>query len=274
MIKTKHKHSYLLLVIFTTFWVLFAFLFGLKQCSKKSNDLPKIVKRGIIRVCGEEDLFSYYADKKGFHGFQYELAKAFSDKYNLDLEYTTETNLKKRINLLTSGKCDILTGPLPILSEFRGTISYTEPILKSYVVLVQRKKDFNDGKNPIRDQILLGGKKIAVTENSPYISRMHHLANEISDSIHIREFIGKKNKDLLIDVSRGLVDFAACDHFVAQSYLQKYPKIDIQTNLGLTHFQAWAVKPGKTTLLDSLNRFITEYKKSPAFARLLQKYSN
>jgi len=274
MIKPKHKHSYLLLVIFTTFWVAFAFFFGLKQCSKKSNDLPKIVKRGIIRVCGEEDLFSFYADKKGFHGFQYELAKAFSDKYNLDLEYMTETNFKKRVKLLTSGKCDILTGPLPILSELRGTISYTEPILKSYLVLVQRKKEFNDGKKPIRDQILLGGKKIAMTENSPNISRMHHLANEISDSIHLREFIGKKNKDLINDVSRGLVDFAACDNFVAQSYQKKYLQIDIQTNLGLTQFQAWAIKPGKKTLLDSLNLFITEYKKSPAFARLLQKYSN
>jgi hypothetical protein len=45
----------LLLAVFTAFWVVFALFYGLTQYSKKSNDLPKIVKRGVIRVCGEED---------------------------------------------------------------------------------------------------------------------------------------------------------------------------------------------------------------------------
>jgi membrane-bound lytic murein transglycosylase F len=270
MIKEHFKHSTFLLVLFTAFWVVFALFFGLKQCSKKSSDLPKIVKRGVIRVCGEEDLFSFYKDKKGFHGFHYELAKAFSDKYNLDLEYTSEIDFNKRVEMLVSGKCDIITGPLPVIAELRSAIAYTKPILKSYVVLVQRKEE---GKKPIRDQILLAGKSIAVTENSPNIPRIHNLANEISDSIHIREFIGHKNKDLIEAVSKGLLDFAACDRNVAQAYLTKYPNIDIKTNLGLLQFQAWAVRPEKNALFDSLNNFISEYKRSPAFTRLLEKYS-
>jgi membrane-bound lytic murein transglycosylase F len=270
MIKKHFKYSAFLIILFTAFWIVFAFLFELNQYSKKSNDLPKIVKRGVIRVCGEEDLFSFYKDKKGFHGFHYELAKAFSDKYNLDLEYTSEIDFNKRIKLLTSGKCDIITGPLPVVAELQSSIAYTKPIIESYVVLVQRKEE---GEKPIRDQILLAGKSIAVTENSPNISRIHNLANEISDSIHIHEFIGHKNKDLIEAVSKGLITFAACDRYVAHAYLAKYPNIDIKTNLGLLQFQAWAVKPEKNALFDSLNNFISEYKRSPAFARLLEKYS-
>ena len=273
MIDGKHRHSLLLIVLFTAFWVVFAIMFGLNKCSQKSNDLPIIVKRGVIRVCGEEDLFNFYKNEKGFHGFQYEMARAFSDKYNLDLIYTSEIDFKKRLKLLTSGKCDIITGPLPVLAELRSTISYTVPIMESYVVLIQRDKDSNNGKMPIRDQILLGGKMIAITENSPNIARIHNLANEISDSIHIRQFIGHKSKDLIEAVSKGLVDFAASDRYVAQSYLKEYPNIDIQTNLGLSQFQAWAVRPAKHTLLNSLNQFISTYKKSPAYTRLLEKYS-
>lgn len=274
MTKKRFKHSYVLLAIFTLFWVVFAVSMGLRQCSKKASDLPRIVKRGVLRVCGEEDLFSFYKDKNGFHGFQYEMAKAFADKYNLELDYFSVDDFDKRIKVLTTGKCDILTGPLPVIAELHGDISYTIPIFESNLVLVQRKKEFNKGKMPIRDQILLGRKNIAVTQNSPNIFRLHHLANEISDSIHIREFIGCKNKILIDGVSKGLLDFVACDKYVAQSYVKTNPEIDINTNLGLTQFQAWAVRPSKNTLLDSLNQFITAYKKSPAFARLLEKYSD
>lgn len=236
--------------------------------------MPKIIKRGVIKVCGEEDLFSFYTDKKGFHGFHYELAKAFSDRYNLELVYICETDFNNRINLLKSGKCDILSGPLPIISELRNTIAYTEPLYESKLMLVQRNKDHNKDKKPIRDQILLRGKRIAVTEHSPNILRIRNLANEISDSIHISEYVGYKSEDLIEAVAYGVLNFAACDKFVARSYLKKYPAIDVQTNIGFTQFQAWAVRPEKKALLDSLNRFISEYKKSPAFARLLEKYSN
>jgi len=274
MIKHKNRHAHFLLALFTTFWVVFALIFGFKQCSKKSSDLPKIVKRGVVKVCGEEDLFSFYKDEKGSHGFHYELAKAFSDKYNLDLEYTCETNFNTRLKMLNSGKCDIMTGPLPIVAELRGKLAYTVPLYESSLVLIQRKKDYNNGKKPVRDQILLGGKTIVIAAYSPDIPRIHNLANEISDSIFIREYFGQKSETLIEAVANGHADFAACDKYVAQSYLKSYPGIDIRTNLGFTQFQAWAVRPEKNSLLDSLNLFISDYKKSPAYTRLLEKYSN
>jgi len=273
MTKNRFRFSYLLVAVFTLFWVSFAVFHGMKQHSKKASDLPKIVKRGVLRVCGEEDLFSFYKDENGNNGFHYELAKAFADKYDLELHYFSENDFDKRLKILTTGKCDFISGPLPIIAELRGTLTYTEPIMESYLVLVQRKREFNKGKKPIRDQILLGRKYIAVTHNSPNIHRLHHLANEISDSIYIREFKRCTNKVLIDGLSKGLVDYVACDRYVAQSYLKTNPEIDIKTNLGLTQYQAWAVRPSKNTLLDSLNQFISVYKKSPAFARLLQKYS-
>ena len=274
MIKSRHRHSLLLAALFTAFWVVFAILFALDQNNKRSSDLPKIIQRGIIKVCGEEDFFSFYTDKQGFHGFHYELAKAFADKYDLELKYIGETNFNKRLELLKSGKCDILSGPLPVVGELRKSLAYTSPILESYEVLVQRRKDHNNGKKPVRDQLLLKEKKIAFTEHSPNIFRIHNLAAEVSDSIFICEYPGYKSEDLIEAVANGIVDFAVCDKFVASAYLKKYPGIDVQTKVGFTQFQAWAVRPEKNSLLDSLNLFISEYKKSPAFTRLLEKYSN
>jgi len=235
--------------------------------------MPQILKRGVLRVYGEEDLFSFYKDEKGFHGFQYELAKAFADKYHLDLDYKSESNFRTRLRLLESGKCDILSGPLPVVLELRNTLAYSVPVFKSKVILLQRKKDFNNGRRPIRDQILLRGKRIAAKVQDPNIWRIHNLAHEISDSIIIREFIGYQSDNLIESVANGVEDYALCDKYVAKAYLHLYPGLDMETPLGFTQFQAWAVKPENKSLLDSLNVFLTEYKKSPAFTRLLEKYS-
>ncbi|MDD4922293.1 MAG: transporter substrate-binding domain-containing protein [Bacteroidales bacterium] len=259
--------------MFISFWIVFAILFGLNQHSRKSSDLPRIIKRGVIKVCGEEDLFSFYMDKQGFQGFHYELAKAFADKYDLKLEYIGETDFRKRLKYLQSGQCDILSGPLPVVAELRGSIVYTEPILKSYHVLIQRKEKNNGGKRPIRDQLLLGGKSIAFTAYSPNIYRIRNLAIEISDPISISQFQGYSTEDLIKAVSNHLIDFAVCDQYVANSYLNQYTGIDIKTNVGFTQLQAWAVRPENNSLLDSLNLFITDYKKSPEFTRLLKKYA-
>ena len=236
--------------------------------------MPKIMKRGTIKICGEEDLFSFYKDRHGSHGFHYELAKAFADKHGLNLEYISKVDFEDRLNLLHSGKCDILSGTLPLIKELQDKVAYTEPLLESYLVLIQRDKKHNDGKKPVRDPVLLGRKKIFFTEHSPNIVRIHHLSIEISDSIYVRYIPGFNTEDIIKAISNKFVNFSVCDKMVARSYQKKYPGIDIQTRIGFTQIQAWAVRPEKNSLLDSLNLFISEYKKSPAFARLLKKYAD
>jgi membrane-bound lytic murein transglycosylase MltF len=273
MIKSKHRFPVSLLVIFTIFWVVFAILFKINIRNKETSDFPMVLKRGVIRVCGEEDLFSYYKDQSGLHGFHYELAKAFADKNKLELKYFCEPNLEDRLRILKAGKCDIISGQLPVLTELKQRVLFTVSIMESKLVLVQRKKSRNNGKQPIRDQIELRGKKIGVVENSPYIQRIHNLANEISDSIYIREYIGYSTENLIENVANGVLDYAACDKYVARAYLKKYPGIDVETPLGFSQFEAWAVISEKNRLLDSLNTFISAYKKSPAFTRLIKKYT-
>ncbi|MCE5174281.1 MAG: transporter substrate-binding domain-containing protein [Bacteroidales bacterium] len=274
MIKQTHRASLVLLIIFTVFWSVFAILYGIDRHNKMSSDMPRIIKRGVIRVCGEEDLFSFYTDRYGPHGFHYELAKAFADRHHLDLEYISKADFEDRLELLHAGKCDILAGPLPMIKELQGQVAYTEPLLESCLVLIQRDKAHNDAKKPVRDPVLLGRKKIFFTAHSPNIIRTHHLSIEICDSIYIRYIPGFNTEDNIKAVSNKFVNFFVCDKMVARSYLKKYPGIDIQTRIGFTQIQVWAVRPEKNSLLDSLNIFISEYRKSPAFARLLKKYSD
>lgn len=272
MIK-KHLHpSFLLLYAFLAFWVAFALWIGVQEANKVAGDFPKIKKDGVIRVCGEEDLFSFYEHKDSSFGFYYEMSKAFAERHHLKLVYIGEASLNNRLKMLVDNQCDLLTGPLPVVSDLRKQVDFTKSILESKLVLIQRKSNKLNPSDVVRNQVDFSGKSIYICENRVYMKRLYHLAAEISDTIYIRTLLGYNSERMIAQVAAGLIDYAVCDKQVAKAYLDRYPNIDVETPVGFNQMQAWAVKPGRKALLDSLNVFITEYKKSPEFSRLIQKY--
>jgi membrane-bound lytic murein transglycosylase MltF len=272
MIKKHLNPSLLLLYAFLAFWAVFAIWIGIKEANRIAGDFPKIKKEGVIRVCGEEDRFSFYHLKDSTQGFYYEMAKAFADSHHLRLVYIGESSLSKRLKMLEDNKCDLLSGPLPVVSDLRLQVDFTKSILESKLVLIQRKNDSDKPKNVVRNQVDFRGKRIYICENPVYLQRLHHLATEISDTIYISTLMGFDSERMIAQVAAGLIDYAVCDKQVAKAYLDNYPDIDVETPVGFNQMQAWAVKPGRRALLDSLNVFISDYKKSPEFSRLLQKY--
>ncbi|HBL72636.1 MAG: transporter substrate-binding domain-containing protein [Bacteroidales bacterium] len=261
------KTSLILASFFVLGWLLFALLQQYTNRHEPHSDYPAIKNRGELRVCGEYDPFSFYTDDQGQHGFHYELAKAFAEAHGLTLVYMYEGTFRTRMQWLNTGRCDLLTGPLPILNSLRPTLAYTMPLYGSRLVLVQRRSD-----KPLRNQVNLADKTVSIASHSPYLVRISHLATEISDSIHVKEVRVFTHEELLKQVNDGKTDFAVMDEYMAKAWSKDYPELDIQTPLSLTQFQAWAVRPNSPQLLDSLNVFLEGYKKSRAYARLLKRY--
>jgi membrane-bound lytic murein transglycosylase MltF len=266
--------SLLLIYAFLAFWAAFAIWLGVQEANRVAGDFPKIKKEGVIRVCGEEDLFSFYHQKDSTFGFYYEMTKAFADRHHLKLVYMGESSLSKRLKMLEDNECDLLTGPLAVVSDLRAQVDFTKSILESKLVLIQRKSNKEHSKDVVRNQVDFRGKRFYICENQIYSQRLHHLASEISDTIYISTMLGFDSERMIAQVAAGLIDYGVCDKQVAKAYRSKYPNIDVETPVGFNQMQAWAVKPGRKALLDSLNVFITEYKKSPEFSRLIQKYTS
>lgn len=174
--------------------------------------------------------------------------------------------------MLEENDCDVLSGPLPVVSEFRKQMEYTNSILESKLVLVQRKSDDKGSSEMVRNQIDFGNKHIYICDNPAQLQRLRNLASEISDTIYIHVLSGYDSERMIAQVSARLIDFAACDKQVAKAYRSTFPGIDVETPVGFNQMQAWAVKQGRKALLDSLNVFITDYKRSPNFSGLLNKY--
>jgi membrane-bound lytic murein transglycosylase F len=269
MINKRVHPSKLLLILFVGYWLVFSVVFVVRQIRRTSGDLPTIQQKGILRVCGESDPFSYRSEADSTYGFHYELAKAFAQRHGLKLQYLTEASLSRRVNMLLNDQCDLLSGPLLVTSNLRQRIAFTKPIFESKLVLVQRSN--TDENKLVRDVIHVKGKILYTSDNPAIVERLRHLSTEISDTIDVR--ILKVDSEHLVEmVASGKIDYAVMDRDVCASFQKKYPSIDTKTPLGFNQFQAWAVKPGRKHLLDSLNVFLTEHKRSAAFARLVQTY--
>lgn len=269
----KYLHPSLLLVYaFLAFWTFFAVRMGILEARRIAGDFQNIQKEGVLRVCGEKDLFSFYQKNDSSFGFYYEMMKAFADRHHLKLVYIGESSLNKRLKMLEDNDCDVLSGPMPVVSELRSQVAFTNSILESKLVLVQRKNDGKDSKAMMRNQVDFGSKHIYICDNPAYLQRLKNLASEISDTIYIHTLAGFDSERIIAQVSAGLIDFAACDKQIAKAYRDAFSNIDVETPVGFNQMQAWAVKPGRKALLDSLNVFIVDYKKSPDFSRLLNTY--
>lgn len=261
-----------LIFAFIAFWVVYAVWFGIREANKIASDYPGIKKDGVLRVCGEEDLFSFYKNNDTSYGFYYEMAKAFADRHHLQLVYMGEPSLNNRLKMLQDNKFDILSGPLSVIMGLRNQVDFTKSIIESKLVLVQRKSSENNPDKVVRNQVDFRGKRIYICENTAYEERLHHLASEISDTLYIQTLMGFNSERMIAQVAAGLIDYAVCDKQVAKSFRNKYPNIDVETPVGFNQMQAWAVKPDKKILLDSLNQFIVDFKKTPEFTKLIQKY--
>jgi ABC-type amino acid transport substrate-binding protein len=102
--------------------------------------------------------------------------------------------------------------------------------------------------------------------------RIRNLSHEIGDTIFVKEDPTYGQEQLAMMVAAKEIDYAVCDEIVAARVARSIPEIDYSTLIGFTHLEAWAVSEKSPILLDSLNVWIKEVKKTKEYTKIYQKY--
>lgn len=255
----------------------------LKNCSETSSkrtaqqedsarDWEEIKAEGIIRVVTAYNQVGYFVEGDTISGFQYDLANLFGKSMGLTVEIYPEMDLQKSIEGLDTGLYDVIARNLPITVALKEKISLTEPLTLNKQVLVQRTAKFNNGIEPIRNQLDLAKKTLYVPENSPSLLRINNLSVEIGDTVYVKEMKKYESEQLIIMVAKGDIDYAVCDEVIAKKLKSRFPEIDIDTDISFTQLQAWGVRKDSYELLDSLNSWIIRLKDSKEIDKIQQKY--
>lgn len=236
------------------------------------RDLNDIRSGGILRAVTEYNTISYHASGDTASGFDYELLLHFTQDMGLRLEITPEMSYQKRLKGIQIGQYDILASSTPITSQLRDTLLFTEPLLLGKQVLIQRKSGSHPSSEYVKNQLDLAGKTVFIIKDSPARLRLHHLMNEIADTIYIHEVSEYGPEQLIAMVAGGEANYAVTDFNIAQHTIRNFSNLDISIAIGFTQFHAWAVNKQSVELLDSLNNWLRRFMMQEEYQLMVNKY--
>jgi membrane-bound lytic murein transglycosylase MltF len=235
-------------------------------------DLSEIQSEGVLRVSTDYNSIDYFVKGDSTYGFQYEMINALCDSLGVKPEWHVENSLNKNTNDLNAGRIDIIARNIPVTTELRRNFAFSIPVLHFTQVLVQRKAEYNHGKAPLRDQLMLAKKIVYVPSNSPSILRLKNLSSEIADTIYIKEMPDYESEQLMMMVANGDIDFAVCDARIAKINALLLPEVDVETAISFTQMQSWAMRKSSPHLKNAVDKFLKHFLQTKAYRDIYRKY--
>jgi membrane-bound lytic murein transglycosylase F len=243
------------------------------------RDLDAILADGKIKAVTNINQTSYFIYKGEPMGFHFELLKRFADHLDLELEIIARNDIDEALELLQDGEADLVAVGLSVSPDRKEMMRFTDPIMQSGEVLVQRKPNGwykmsaeDIGQKMVRNPLDLKGKTVYVQKGSSYAQRLYNLERESGIDIGIIE-VPYDAEELAHQVSRGEIEYTICDDYMVNIIGSLHSELDFGTSVSPPLDIAWSVrKDGSSALLEELNSWIKGFKTTKEYARLERKY--
>ncbi|NJN42393.1 MAG: transporter substrate-binding domain-containing protein [Flammeovirgaceae bacterium] len=204
-------------------------------------------------------------------GFEYELLTRLAEYLGVSLRIIVASGVEHAFDQLNEGLVDVIAFPLTVTKARKEFIEFSDPLLLTHQVLVQRKPD--SGGVSIKNPVDLIGKKVHVIEGTSLQQRLIHLSEEIGGEIDIVLDTGIAESESLIQkVAMGEIDYTVADQMMAQVNAAYYPNLDIKTILSVSQQIGWGVRKNAPLLEQKINDWLVAVKKEPTFNVIYQRY--
>ena len=210
-------------------------LVTLAGCGEQPSRLEQIRDEGTLRVVTRNTPTTYYQDRHGDTGLEYELSKRFAQSLGVTLEISTTATLDDLYHQLSSeGGPDLAAAGVTINPQREDQVRFAEPYLQTTPQVVYRR-----GKrqpNTIED---LYGKRIMVLKGSTLADMLRDLQQahpnlvfEESDSLEVADLLRLVNDE---EIDHAVV--YSNELVVNQAF---YPAVRVGFDLGEARSMAWA----------------------------------
>lgn len=252
--------------------IMLIFIIALVSFGSDDPEQLDFRKKETLTVVTDYSPIGYFVAGDSIEGINNDLIKLIERYSGCKINVILESSLEKSLEGLINDEYDILARGIPVTSDMKEKIMFSDPIMQTKQVLVQRKQLYNDSIPPVRSHLDLAGKTLYVPKYSPAILRIKNLSEEIGDSIYYVEDELYGEEQLAIMVAQGEIDLAVCDEKIAKKIAKSQPELDIETTIGFTQFESWAVNKSQLILLDSLNSWIHKAKQTKELNKILKRY--
>ena len=225
-----------------------------------------------IAVAIEMSPTSYFFSGDTAVGFDYEMLNAIAKAHDLNLIFQPFVPVDYALDGLKKGQFDVVVATLPASSSLQNDFLSTDEVFVDRQVLVKLKDNTTDSIETTPSQFKLLKDTVWITDSSPYRERIRNLSSELGDTIYIMSDPEYNAEQLVILTALGEIKQAVVNETIAKRIAQDYPQIDISTPVSLSQFQPWLLPQNKSDLRDSLNRWIEQFKQTPEYSKLTEKY--
>ena len=250
-----------------------ACMVGVQKCSHRnerpfSSALPEKSGGDTIDVAIEISPLAYSLAGDTVSGLDFDLLRAMASRHGRAVKFHPFAPLQFALDGLENGNFDILVAALPSTRKLKSRLRLTESVYLDREVLVQRAGD----STLVRSQGELAGKTVWIPDGSPIRERIENLADEIGDSIIVRQEPGRTSEHLVMLVAAGEVERAVVNEGIARSLRVAHGNVAISTPVSFTQFQVWALNPANKQLADTIDSWLRQFKATPEYRNLLRRY--
>lgn len=232
------------------------------------STLERVQESGVLRVVSRNSPSTYFQDRNGETGFEYEMVKRFADELGVELKIETADNLNDLFLRLNQKDGPVLAAAGLVESSGRlNQALFSQPYLDVTPQVVYH----NGQPRPAKVEDLLG-KRIMVLKGSSHAEQLLALKVRFPE-LQYEESEAVEIVDLLSMVDEGLIDLTLVDSNELAMNQVYFPKVRVAFDLGGPDKMAWAVAAGEDqSLLIKVNSFLKQAKKDGTLQKLKERY--
>ena len=235
--------------------------------SVKPTQLEIAKMSGSLYVVTRNSPVAFFEDRTGKTGFEYELAKAFADSLNLDLQFIVADSVQDIFQSLTSNNASFAAAGLTRSDEREQTLKFTTPYITTNELVIYRR----GGIKPSSPEDLTKGR-LMVIGSSVHAERLRNWQLETPE-LTWTESSETETADLLQLLSAGDIDFTlvnANEFKLLQAY---YPSLSVAFTLEEEREIAWAFpRNNDDSLYEAANEFLQSIEDTQLMASLSERF--
>ncbi|MCY1284070.1 Membrane-bound lytic murein transglycosylase F [compost metagenome] len=237
-------------------------------CVDEPSSLERVQKEGVLRVVTRNSPATYFQDRNGETGFEYELVKRFADDLGVELQIETADNLDDLFARLAQPNGPELAAAGLVASPVRQPQSRFST---SYLDVTPQVVYRNGQRRPTRPEDLVG-QRILVLKGSSHAEQLRELQPRLP-GLKFEESDAVEVVDLLRMVDEGQIDLTLVDSNELAMNQVYFPNVRVAFDFGDTSSLSWAVSGGEdNSLLDAVNAFLARAKQNGTLQRLKDRY--
>lgn len=235
--------------------------------SVRPTQLEVVKMEGKLTVITRNSPITFYEDRGGFAGYEYELAQAFANHLGVELEIKAADNFNDIFSTLEHNQAAFAAAGLSQTSERERMMRFSSPYKEVTELVVYKRGN----EKPDAPADLVNGR-IMVPKDSSHAERMREWQQE-APGLSWSESPDVEIADLLRMVDGGSLDYAIVDSNEFRVFQAYYPSLGVAFSVEDKRQIGWVFANGRdNSLFDAADEFLQSVKNTAFIASLDERY--